>query len=200
MRRVMELVMRWRWLLAALVVVALCAVYFFMWRSEQARVDGLLAQGEQALAVREYATAREHLSAYLEARPDDARARLLSARVARRLRNYEEAAETLRKCRDQGGDRDAIDVEYALIAVDRGDATPVPALRARVAEKDDELSLVILESLIQYDIDQYRLRDAQQGFNLYLTRKPDDLALVGRGVLWERLLSFADAVVDYRKR
>ena len=69
-----------------------------------------------------------------------------------------------------------------------------------MAEKDDELSLAVLEVLIQHDLDMYHLREALQGFNVYLVRRPDDLyALLGRGVVWERFLSFADAVVDYRR-
>ncbi len=36
--------------------------------------------------------------------------------------------------------------------------------------------------------------------NSYLSRRPDDLqALLGRGFIWERFLSFADAVADYRQ-
>ena len=62
------------------------------------------------------------------------------------------------------------------------------------------MSLAVLEVLIQHDLDMYHLREALQGFNVYLARRPDDLyALLGRGVVWERFLSFADAVVDYRR-
>jgi predicted Zn-dependent protease len=200
MHRAAELIWRWRWVTAALFVFVLASLYFLRWRSEQARLAGLLAQGEASLAVREYTSAREQLMAYLTVRPHDTRARLLSARAARRLRQYDEAADELRRCRDDGGEPESIAVENALIAVERGDAEAVPELRARVTEKDDELSLAVLEVLIQHDLDMYRLREALQGFNLYLARRPNDLyALLGRGVVWERFLSFADAVVDYRK-
>jgi len=199
MWRVAEILWRWRWPVVVAAMAALVVGYVIRWRAEQSRVDGLLAQGETALGAREYAAAREHLRTYLEARPEDGRAHLLAARAARRLRKYDEASEDLVKSRAAGGDPEAIEVESLLIDVERGHEAPIPQLRARVARTDDELSLVILEVLIQYDLDLYRLRDAMQGFNLYLARRPGDLyALVGRGLLWERLLSFADAVIDYR--
>jgi tetratricopeptide (TPR) repeat protein len=199
MHRVAGFVWRWRWLIAAAIAVALPAGYYIMRQGEEARVAKILSQGEQALAARDYSTAREYLISYLAARPNDPQAQLLAARTARHLKLYDEAEQALRKCREAGGDPEAIDTEYTLLAVVRGNFAPVSELRSRVAEKDDELSLVILEVLIQHDLDLYRLRDAQQGFTLYLARKPDDLyALLGRGRLWEHLLSFADAVTDYR--
>jgi tetratricopeptide (TPR) repeat protein len=199
MRRFPEIVWRWRWAVTAAAVMVLVIGYVLRWRAEQSRIARLLAEGEAALAERDYGSAREHFNAYLESRPEDSRARLLAARAARRLRKYDQAAEDLAKCRAAGGEAEAVEVEFALMDVERGDERPVPELRARVAQKDDELSLAILEVLIQFDLDLYRLRDALQGFNLYLARRPGDLyALVGRGQLWERLLSFADAVIDYR--
>jgi tetratricopeptide (TPR) repeat protein len=203
MGRLGSILGRWRLpLTAAVAVIVGLAVAggFYHWRTETVRLEDLKRRGEEALDARNYAEAREHLLAYLEARPKDTRARLLAARSARRLKLYDEAAEDLRRCREDGGDEEAIETEHALVAVQSGNPTPVPMLRARVAEKDDELALVILEVLIQYDLDNYRLRDALQGFNLYLQRRPDDLhALIGRGSVWERFLSFAGAVTDYRR-
>jgi tetratricopeptide (TPR) repeat protein len=124
---------------------------------------------------------------------------LLAAQAARRLRRYDEASAHLRRSREIGGPGEAIDVEYALIDLQEGEAGALPFLRER-ARTDDEQALRILEVLIQYDLDTYRLRQAQQDLNLYLARRPDDLqALLGRGQVWERLLSFADAVEDYRR-
>src|SRR5262245_9647368 len=158
----------------------------------------MLRQGEDALAAHAYEEAQGHLARYLYWRPGDAHARLLAARTARRLLSYDEAAEHLRRCRQDGGDEEAIAVEGALAEVQRGAHGPVDSLRQR-AGGDDELALVILEVLIQYDIDTYRLRHAQHGLNRYLERRPDDLqARLGRGFVWERLLSFADALEDYR--
>jgi Tfp pilus assembly protein PilF len=159
----------------------------------------LLRQGEEALAAREYARARDYLQRYLSARPGDAHARLLAARAARRLHEYYEAREHLARCRQDGGDREAIDVEEALIAVQRGDEGPVADLRQR-AKQDDDLALVILEVLIQHDLNTYQLWQALHGLNQYLQQRPDDLqALLGRAYVWERFLYFKDALEDYRR-
>ena len=134
---------RRRWVVAVLVLAALAgmgAAGWSHWTTTQ-----LLRHGEEALAAREYAKARDLLGQYLEARPGDARAHLLAARAARRLREYYEARDHLRRCREEGGDTEAIEIEDALIDVQRGDDGPVEWLRAR-GEKDDELALVILRN------------------------------------------------------
>ena len=157
-----------------------------------------LRAGEAALAARDDAEARRQLARYLGYRPADPHARLLAARAARRLREYFEAFEHLRLCRESGGDAEAVEVEASLIAVARGEE-PSPALRGR-AEADDELALVALEVLIQHDLDTYRLYSALHGLNRYLRRRPDDLhALLSRAFVWERFLYFADAAGDYRR-
>src|SRR5262249_51991625 len=127
----------------------------------------------------------------------DARARLLAARAARILREYYEAHEHLRICRDLGGHDEEVAVETDLIAVQRGEE-PGVRLRRR-AEAGDELALVILEVLLQYDVDTYRLRRALHGLTTYLRSRPDDLrALLARAFVWERFLYFADALADYK--
>jgi tetratricopeptide (TPR) repeat protein len=195
----------WRWvrrrrrvLLLVLALAALGAlVGYKVWDRRQAA--RLLAQGEQALAERDYTRAREHLERYLADRPGDAHARLLAARAARRLKLYPEAREHLRRCRADGGPEEPIAVEEALIAVQLGDEEPVAFLRERAA-RDDDLALVVLEVLIQHDLDTYQLGLALDGFTRYLARRPDDLlALLGRGFVWERFMNFADALEDYRK-
>ncbi len=183
-----------RFLLWSLLVGSLI-LGFFAWRQWPRQ---FLRQGEEALRAREYDKAREHLSRYLSHRPGDAHARLLAARAARHLREYYEAYEHLGRCREAGGDAEAVEVETALLAVERGEE-PDPGLRRRALE-DDELALVILEVLIQHDLDAYRLRQALHGLTRYLRARPDDLqALLARGYVWERFLYFADALADYRK-
>ena len=182
---------------AAGAAVAAGAVVYSVRDRRQA--DRLLAEGEQALAARDYGRAGTLLDRYLTDRPADARAQLLAARAARGARAYREAREHLRRCRAGGGDAEPIAIEESLIDVLLGDEEPVAALRAR-ARGDDDLALVILEVLIQRDLDTYQLDSALDEFTRYLARRPDDLhALLGRGFVWERFLNFADAVVDYRR-
>jgi tetratricopeptide (TPR) repeat protein len=196
MRRIFDLRSS-RLLLLLLILAALAAGGYATWRWRW--TAQLLSQGEEALAGREYTKAHEQLARYLSLRPSDTRAHLLAARVARRLKQYDEAEEHLRRCRQDGGVREAVAVEHALLEVQRGGEGSIEALRQR-ALVDDELALLILEVLIQNDLDTYRLRQAQQDLTLYLSRRPDDLqALLGRGSLWERFLSFADARDDYHR-
>jgi tetratricopeptide (TPR) repeat protein len=157
-----------------------------------------LRQGEAALAAREYAVARRYIDRYLSYRPHDTHAHLLAARACRLLRDYYDAYEHLHRSRENGGDTEAIAIEFELIAVQRGEE-PSFELRKR-AEQSDDLAQVILEVLIQYDIDDYRLWQALHGLTHYLEIRPDDLqALLARGYVWERFLYFADALEDYRR-
>lgn len=182
---------RWVVVVLAGAVLALGVQVWWQWP------QGYLRRGQQALTARDYATAREQLGRYLAHRPNDAAARLLAARAARRSHEYYEAHDHLNRCRADARLREAAEVEIALIGVQRGD-DPSAALRLR-SEEDDDLALVILEVLIQHDLDTYRLRQAQVDLARYLERRPDDLhALLARGYVWERLLRFADAVDDYR--
>lgn len=166
---------------------------------QQRATDQLLHEGEEALTVRDYPKARERFTAYLDSRPGDTRARLLAARTARRMKEYYEAAEHLKRCRTDGGDNEAIGVEEALIDIQRGKESPGLALRQR-ANRGDEIALAILEVLIQFDLDTYQLYQARDELTLYLNARPDDLqARLARGYIWERFLYFADAVEDYRR-
>src|SRR5262245_19580898 len=181
----------WRHRYASILVLAaaLTAGGVALWKH---RTEQPLRDGEQALESRDYAKAREHFECYLSTHPHAAAARLLAARAARQLRDFTGALEHLRRCRDDGGDAEAIDVEYALISLKRGDDKATPWLRER-ARQEDALAIVILEGLIQYDLDTYRLWQALDDLSEHLRRRPDDLhALMARGFVWERFLSFAD--------
>src|SRR5438128_8604629 len=158
-------------LVLGVLATAVLAAGLWAWRQWPQQ---FLRQGESALIARDYKKAHEHLARYLSHRPGDAHARLLAARAARHLREYYEAYEHLRRCREEDGDAEAVEVEMALMAVQRGDG-PSPRLRQR-AEQDDDRALVIPEVLIQHDIDTYRLRQALHGLTRYLHSRPDDLA------------------------
>jgi tetratricopeptide (TPR) repeat protein len=193
----------WHWIcrhplaIALLLAATLTAIGAVI--RQQRATDDVLREGEEALAAHDYTKARERIEKFLESRPHDTRARLLAARAARRLREYYEAGEHLKRCREDGGDAEAISIEERLIDVQRGKAAPETALRER-ATRGDDLALAILEVLIQFDLDTYRLHEARDELTLYLTVRPKDLqARLARAYIWERFLYFADAVEDYRK-
>lgn len=169
------------------------------WRMDQRRVDAFLVHGQSLLDERDYAKASEVLENYLRERPRDVQARLLLVRAARQARAYRQAAEHLQLCRDALGDAEAVVVEEGLLEVARGKEAPIAALRERARQKD-ALALNILEVLVQRDLDTYQLGAALDGFTRYLEQRPEDLhALLGRGFVWERYISFADAAEDYRR-
>jgi tetratricopeptide (TPR) repeat protein len=190
--------LRRRFIVTILVLlVVLTGAMAVIW--QRRATDQILREGEELLAAHEYIKARERLTQYLAVRPNDARALLIAARSARGQREYYEATELLNRCRASNGSLEAIGVEFELIDLQRGKQTPSPSLRDR-AHQGDELALAILEVLIQYDLDTYRLGQALDELNTYLASKPNDLqALLTRGYIWERLLYFADAVTDYRQ-
>lgn len=194
MRRFLAFLRRRRGSLALACCVLLGTVGWWTWRRLPLRH---LHRGEEALSERRYDRAREELNLYLAQRPNDARARLLAARAARRQREYFEAYEHLRHYRELAGDDESAALETMLLEVQRG-GDPPDTLRRR-AEADDDLALEILEVLIQYDLDFYRLRSALHSLTRYLQRRPDDLqARLARAFVWERFLYFNDALEDYR--
>jgi tetratricopeptide (TPR) repeat protein len=193
---------RWlngRWLLILLPILLIGISGGVYWRKDQRRVDAILLQGQSLLDEREYAKASDVLENYLRERPRDVQARLLVVRASRQARAFRQAAEHLQICRDALGDAEAVVVEEALLEVARGDEAPIAALRER-ARQNDAQALNILEVLVQRDLDTYQLGAAMDGFTRYLEQRPDDLhALLGRGFVWERYMSFADAAEDYRR-
>jgi tetratricopeptide (TPR) repeat protein len=163
------------------------------------RAEQHLRRAEKALEQREDEDALWHVESYLRMKPNQARAHFLAARAARRLQRYDKATDHLHACRLCGWDPEAIDLEHTLIALQRGEAGVEPVLWSRVRNGDPH-TLPILEVLIQYYLDTYRLNRALECLNNYLECRPDDLhALLGRAYVWERMLYFADALNDYRR-
>ena len=184
-----------RTILLGLLAICLVTLGAIAWRQWPQR---FLLQGETALRERRYDDARVQLERYLSYRPRDPQAHLLAARAARELQEYFAALEHLRQCGDHGGDAEAIQIETALIAVSRGQE-PEAWLRQR-AEHTDEPALHILEVLIQFDLDTYRLKDALQKLTRYLEQRPDDLqARMARGFVLEKFLYFNEALEEFSK-
>lgn len=186
-----------RWVLLGLVLLLLTLLGVLLMHLGGAAHQMRLA--ERDLAKHDYAAARSHLALYLEVWPGDARGHFRAARAARHCHLYDEAAEHLRVCRLNGWDEDALTVEKQLTDLQRGDARAVSPLQARL-ESDNPNAPAILEVLIQYYIDSYRLFSARDALDRYLHYYPDDVkALLGRGFVAERLFDFADAAIHYRR-
>lgn len=163
------------------------------------RPDPHLAAAEQALARHDYAAAYALVEDSLARRPDDPRLLLLAGRTARRAERFEQAAKHLNAYRRLKGENPSLTLEWSLLRLQQGDGSVEAYLRKR-AEGGGPDALLIWEILSQYYLDGYRLFEARDCLDRYLEQRPDDVfALLGRGVIWERLLHFPEAVRDYRR-
>ncbi len=163
------------------------------------RPDSHLAAAEQALARHDYAAAYALLEDCLTRRPDDPRLLLLAGRTARRAERFEQAAKHLNAYRRLKGENRSLTLEWSLLRLQQGDGSVEAYLQKR-AEGGGPDAPLIWEILSQYYLDGYRLFEARDCLDRYLEQQPDDVfALLGRGLIWERLLHFPEAVRDYRR-
>ena len=184
-----------RFLLGALLSLALVGgVWVWLLRVETA-----FQGAERSLAERDYGRAAQLLDDYLGVWSASGKGHFLAARTARLAGREDDATRHLRRCRDLGWDAEAVEVESRLADVQRGDGRAEVYLRS-VADAGGPHAPWILEVLIQFYLDGYRLDQALRCLTQYLTYRPDDLqALLGRAYVWERFLYFGDALEDYRR-
>jgi tetratricopeptide (TPR) repeat protein len=162
-------------------------------------LDHLYRAAEAAHERRDFDTALDCLTRYLEADPSSGRAHFLAARAARRAARWDEAEAHLAACQRLDVPKDALALERVLMNVQRGDPSGEPYLRERI-DQDHPDTPLILEVLIDEYVRTYRLWDALDALNDFLKRRPDDVkALLGRAYVWERMFYFADAEIDYRR-
>src|SRR5262245_17089842 len=81
--------------------------YYLGWRAYR--------QAQKALADNKLDQARSRFREYLENWPKDTDAHFLAARAARRLREFDEAEEHLRACKDLGFDAERLLLEHAMM-------------------------------------------------------------------------------------
>jgi predicted Zn-dependent protease len=154
----------------------------------------------QALARRDAGEARARLALCLRSWPGDAELHLLAARAARCDGAYEEAEEHLGRCRQLGGDGDAIALERAMLLAQRGDPGPAEDyLLSRLDGPHPEAAL-ILDALAQGYLKTYRPAEALHCLDRLLELRPDDVqALLWHGDLLERLNEPDEAIASYRR-
>jgi predicted Zn-dependent protease len=134
-----------------------------------------------ALDRHDWSAAQRHLSAYLRARPDDPEAHRLAARAARRLELPDEAQAHLDACRRlQGGDTQAVNVEQALLRVQRGDLRGAESFLRSCVARDDPDAVEILDVLSAALIFDYRLPEAHRLLDDLLRRQPDNFDMLVR--------------------
>jgi tetratricopeptide (TPR) repeat protein len=192
---------RWAWLkllLLALVPLALIGLGGWVagWQIWAQRHRSL---AEQALARRDLTGALEHLKLCLRVWPTSSETHFLAARTARRAGLYDEAEEHLRLCKKYDGVPEAIELEQALVATQRGDWKYEQYLHGCVTADHPDAEL-ILEALVFSYMKTYRLGHAIKCLDYWLEHFPDNvLARLWRGRARELTRFFAEALEDYHR-
>lgn len=188
---------RVRWLLVVpllLVVGVGLSVPYRSWRIQER-----LRAARQALASRHLERAREHLLAYLEARPNSAEAHLLLARTARHAGRFDEAEVQLDVCQLLQAMPEEILLERALLTAQGGDLFQEKELWEQVAAGHPE-SALILEALARGYRKNYLLQPMLDALRAWLEREPGCVeALLLRGWVHEQQKDYPYAVEEYRR-
>src|SRR5439155_26530942 len=160
---------------------------------------------EDALRERDFAAARFHLDAYLQARPDDAKVQFLAARTCRRAREFDEAEQHLLACQHLLAQKPDTTVgvtklEWALAQAQRGGLLAVEDyLRSRLRDGHPDAPL-ILEVLTWELMMSGRLTEARSYLDGWLKRDPDNYdVLVRSGWVAEHLFDLTKTLEYYRK-
>jgi tetratricopeptide (TPR) repeat protein len=193
--RNMKLPRAMKWLLAALLLLALgaaLATQGYAWYQRRA--------GREALARYRTTEARAHLDACLRLWPGDETAHLLSARAARRAGDLEAARRHLEACeKTEGKQSPDVVLEWALLKAVEGNLLEVEEFLEERARKDPAVAPLVWEALAEGDIRMYRTLAAMNLLDAWLQADPDNPRahfLRGNAV---RQGSAARAVPDYRR-
>jgi tetratricopeptide (TPR) repeat protein len=183
---------RWWWLALAAVVLVL-ALAANAWRKNRDFEGAQRAFREDRLK-----DAQKQIQRYLKARPDNAAAHLLAARIDRLLNFYAGAEKHLHECTRLGGINADIQVENYLLRAMNGDFPAVERdLRQLLADNDPRSDLIV-ETLVHCHIGVLRFNSAMDHLQWWLKKEPDNIrALDLRAFVWERLENREQAIVDY---
>jgi Tfp pilus assembly protein PilF len=153
---------------------------------------------KKALARRDFSQAQEHLTLCAKVWPWGAETRLLQARAARLVGEYDQAEAYLRECTELGGASEAVLLERLLCRVQQGMLANVEKqLVARVLQ-DHPDTILILEVLTPAYLANYQLLQAQECVRRWLEREPDCVrAWALRAKVFERSKNQDEVRVSY---
>jgi tetratricopeptide (TPR) repeat protein len=181
---------------ALLGLIALGPAVVAWWLYAGSHRDAALREAEHY----HYVAARPHVEKWLEAEPDNPEALLLAARVARRLRAFDVAAEYLTKYKGLRGEDDDLLLERILLRAEHGEMDAVGEFCRTLVEKGHPATPRILEALTAGYLYAYRLAEAEYCLRQWLDRQPDNTAaLFFMGNLYEFRQAPQEAVVAYRR-
>jgi tetratricopeptide (TPR) repeat protein len=155
---------------------------------------------ERALAQRDFDEARTHLDICLDVWPKSASTRLLAARTARRAGRFDEAQRHLALLRSEPSVADDTALEWALLTVERGEVDRVEGYLKSTIAPDSPNAPLVLEALARGYLVTDRLVSLLECTQLWLQVRPGDTqALYYRGLAWERLAKWPEALAAYRE-
>ena len=159
-----------------------------------------LRAAREAIARGHTAEADRHLQSCQWVRPKHPEVLLLTARVARRSGNLEEADRLLDAFWAEYGDQDAGVTERLMLRAARGEVEAAgPPLLARIQAGGPEAEPA-REALVTGYVYRFRWLEAQRLLDEWLSQDPDSTAaLLLRGKLREQRLLAEEALADYRR-
>jgi tetratricopeptide (TPR) repeat protein len=155
---------------------------------------------ERAVARWDFDEALPHLAVCLDVWPNSAATRLLAARTARRAGRFDEAQRHLARLRADERTADATALEWALLTAERGDVERVDGYLKSTIAPDNPDAPLVLEALARGYLLTDRLASLLECTQLWLQVQPGDThALYYRGLAWERLAKWPEALAAYRE-
>lgn len=154
----------------------------------------------QALAEEDFDGARHHVGLALRVRSGRESTNFLAARVERARGAYAEAEPYLLRCKELGGMTEPLQLEWALLRWERGDADELAPGLLAAADQNHPESAAILEALARVYMRQTRYHEALRALDSWIERVPDSArALDWRGWVSNQLDHRGQAIDDYTR-
>jgi tetratricopeptide (TPR) repeat protein len=188
---------RWRLLLVFALLLgaagAAAGPHVWAWRH--------LAAARAALERYHADEARPHLDACLAVWPDSVEARLLASRAARLDGDFETAERHLKACqRLDNKASEETTLEWSMLHAAAGDLDEVEGFLRDFVLKNPDQAGPAREALAEGYIRLYRIRDALDVLQEWLTAEPNQVqALVLRGNLYWQIGALPKAAEEYRR-
>jgi tetratricopeptide (TPR) repeat protein len=191
-----------RILAVALPVTVLTLSGFYAYPSLLARYHFHAAK--TAAERNDLAGEQQHLLECLKGWKTDPDIYLRTARVARRLGNFEEADRYLNQCTRFHGDLSEVELERLFLSLDRRNPHLEPRMVLETLRRAPENHAGLpeaLEKLSKSCLDEYRLQDALAALTLWIERQPNGVQpFLLRGWVLEQLAPNPQpALPDYRR-
>jgi Tfp pilus assembly protein PilF len=181
-----------------LLVVCLVVTTVRVWPASEA--SQAWNETQTALQRRDLAGASASLERYIQQRPDEPEAWLLSAQIARRRGEFEQAASRLERCQQLGGVTPRTRMEWDLLRVQQGDLQDIDAKLRETIGPEHPDAILVLEALAKGYLKVERLVDAAQACELWISRQPEHpWPWVCRGRIFERTGKRDQAAADYQQ-